>query len=156
MTEEVGTTRRKKSGFPNQTAFDDPQLVHSFSKISRALIDSKNLPFGLEIDERSLAAVSFNLQTFMEAALGKNSTPPSIGITKIPQSHFRDFSVDGSLMSILMVALKHQLDAGWKIFNLSTGDRFSHGVEIIRDAEATLLEVTNTHNVDYSGFRALM
>lgn len=141
MIEENVITRRKKSGFPNKCVFDDSQLVHSFSKISRALADSKIFPYELRLDERSLANVSFQLQTFMESTLGKCAPKVSRTLTKIPLGAFRDFNVDGSLMSMLSVALQHQMRAGWKTFNLSTPERFLSGVEIIRDAEALLLEV---------------
>lgn len=140
--EEAVTTRRKKSGFPNKCVFDDPQLIHSFSKISGALVESKAFPNGLKIDERTLANTSFHLQTFMESTLGKTACKSSKTITKIPMGAFRDFSVDGSLMTILSVALKHQIKACWKTFNLSLPERHSDGVEIIRTAEALLLEVS--------------
>lgn len=141
MGDEAIITRRKKSGFPNQSAFDDSQAIHSFSKICRALLETKIFPYGLKVDERSLANASFQLQTFMESTLGKASHISARSITKIPQDNFRDYSVDGSLMTILTVALKHQMDAGWKTFNLMTSDRFSRGLEIIRDAVAALQEV---------------
>jgi SWIRM-associated domain at the N-terminal len=142
MGDEASITRRKKSGFPNQSAFDDPQVIHSFSKICRALLEMKAFPHGLKIDERSLANVSFQLQTFMESTLGKASLTSARRITKIPQDNFLDYSVDGSLMVILTVALKHQMDAGWKVFSLMASDRFSRGLEIIRDAVVALQEVT--------------
>ena len=142
MIDDTVITRRKKSGFPNRCLFDDSQVVHSFSKISRALADSKNYPTGLKIDERSLANVSFQLQTFMELTLGKSAAKLSRTITKIPLGAFRDFTVDGSLMGMLSVALKHQMKAGWKVFDLSLPERFSSGVKIIHDAEAILVEVS--------------
>lgn len=141
MGDEASITRRKKSGFPNQSAFDDPQVIHSFSKICRAILESKIFPYGLRVDERSLANVSFQLQTFMESTLGKASLVSARKITKIPQDNFLDYSVDGSLMTILIVALRHQMDAGWKNFSLMAADRFLRGLEIIRDAVEALLEV---------------
>jgi hypothetical protein len=142
MTEETGTTRRKKSGFPSSSIFDNAQLVHSFSKISRALTESKTFPYNFKLDEQSLANVSFQLQTFMELSLGKSSPLSARTITKIPQFNFHDNSVDGSLMCMLKVALAYQFKEGWDVFNLTLPERFSNGVEIIRSIEALLTEVS--------------
>ena len=149
MTEELVVTRRKKSGFPNRSAFDDSQLIHSFSKINRALIESKIFPHGLKIDEQSLTNISFQLQTFMESTFGKTAPRSSRKVTKIPLGAFRDFAVDGSMMNILLVALKHQLKAGWKTFDLTVPGRFADGVEIVRGAEAALLSVRRHCNRIY-------
>jgi SWI/SNF related-matrix-associated actin-dependent regulator of chromatin subfamily C len=147
MTEEVPVVRRKKSGYPNNESFHDPQYIHSFSKISRALIDLGGLSNRLNLDERSLSEVSFQIQTFMESNLGKSSNLSNRVMTKIPTSSFRDYSIDGSLMNILLVALKFQLKVGWKIFDLVPQERSLDGLEIIRIASLTLLEVIAIMNV---------
>lgn len=141
MTEEPPVVRRKKSGFPNSENFHDPQYIHSFSKISRALIELDSLPNRLNLDEKSLSAVSFQLQTFMETNLGKNCDTSKRIMTKIPTRSFCDFSVDGSLMNILLIALRFQIKAGWKSFDLTPPERCLSGLEIIRVAILTLLEV---------------
>ena len=60
----------------------------------------------------------------MELTLGKSAAKASRTITKIPLGAFRDFSVDGSLMSMLSVALKHQMKAGWKIDEILHEENF--------------------------------
>lgn len=142
MTEETVITRRKKSGFPSPSIFDEAQLVHSFSKISRALIESKIFPYNFKLDEQSLANVSFQLQTFMELSLGKSSPPSARSITKIPQFNFKDNSIDGSLMNMLQLAIAYQSKEGWDIFNLTLPERYLHGVEIIRRVETHLTQVS--------------
>jgi hypothetical protein len=147
MSEEAPVIRRKKSGYPNTESFHDPQYIHSFSKISRALIDLVGLSKRLNLDEKSLSEVSFQIQTFMESNLGKNSNLLKRVMTKIPISSFRDYSIDGSLMSILLVALRFQMKAGWEIFDLVSPERKLDGLEIIRVAISTLLEVIAMMNI---------
>jgi hypothetical protein len=147
MTEEAPVVRRKKSGYPNNESFHDPQYIHSFSKISRALIDLDGLSKRLNLDENSLSEVSFQIQTFMESNLGKNSNLSKRVMTKIPTSSFRDYSIDGSLMNILLVALRFQMKAGWENFDLVPPERKLDGLEIIRVAISTLLEVITMMNI---------
>jgi hypothetical protein len=144
MNEEVIPTRRKKSGVPVLNAFEEPQFIHQFSKISKAIVDSKLVSDSFKVNETTLAGVNFQLQTFMESALGKNSSDKVT--TKIPTSIFQDFAVNGSLMIVLIVALKHQIKAGWTIFDLALPQRFSDGLEIILAAETVLLTVIKRNN----------
>ena len=77
----------------------------------------------------------------MMTAIGKNSSLSARVMTKIPKSCFEDYSVDGSLSTILFVALKHCENAKWSDFNLDASERYSDGIAILRAIASNLLKV---------------
>jgi hypothetical protein len=132
---------RKKSGFPSTTLYEDAQNVHLFSKISSNFIASHEFQGTKKLDALSLAKVSFQLLNFMETTLGKSAAASTRTTTKIPISAFRDYSTNGSLMNILLEAMRYKNQAGWETFDLSPADRSADGVKIIQSIEAVLIEV---------------
>ena len=144
MSSSGGITR-KKTGFPPTSIYEDAQNVHDFSKISRHFTDSSEFKSCKKVDALSLAKMTFQLLSFMETTFGKSSSSVSNPtITKIPITVFRDHTVNGSLMNLLLVALRYQLKAGWDTFDLTNPDRSADGIKIIQAIETTLIEVMNT------------
>lgn len=141
--------QRKKTGFPMTSLHENAQSVYAFSKISTALSQSAELEVLKKVDALTLAKASFQLQTFMESALGKTSSSDGRAMTKIPVSAFNDYAVNGPLHIVLSVALQHQIKAGWDTFDLTSPDRGADGIKILQAAEAALLQVrggkTNEH-----------
>ena len=129
-----------KDGFSTPNV-QDSHFIRKFTAISRSLMDSKSLSASISLDEASLATVSSQLQVFMMTAIGKNSPLSARVMTKIPKSCFEDYSVDGSLSSILFVALKHCENAKWADFNLDKSERYCDGIAILQAIGATLLKV---------------
>lgn len=136
----VVAAKRIKSAYPKKKDFDDFLVIHLLSKISKVLIDSNIIDDETKLDEVSLTRISFELQTFMETAFGKNSPISRRTITKIPRSAFLDYNVDGSLMTILIITLKYQFNIGWEIFDLVRPDHYNDGVAIIRIIELELIQ----------------
>ena len=132
---------RKKSGFPSTTLYEDAQNVHLFSKISSSFISSDEFQGIKKLDALSLAKMSFQLLNFMESTFGKSAAASTRTMTKLPISAFRDYSTDGSLMNILLEAVRYHIKAGWETFDLSPADRFADGVKIIQSIQAVLIEV---------------
>jgi hypothetical protein len=141
-------TRRKKSGFPTEKAFDDALFIHSFSKLCDSLREKGDLPASAKsiLNERLLSKIIFQIQLFMESAFGKGSAIPSRTTTKLPCNMFRDFSPLGPLFSILNIAINYQYSRGWETFELGTTDRFQDGVEMVKQMEAKLIQVTPSSN----------
>ena len=142
MSSSGGITR-KKTGFPPSSLYEDAQNVQDFSKISRHFSDSNEFKSCKKVDALSLAKITFQLLSFMETTFGKSSSASNPTNTKIPITIFRDYSVNGSLMNLLLVALRYQLKAGWDTFDLTSPDRSTDGIQIIQAIEAALIEVTN-------------
>ena len=142
MSSSGGITR-KKTGFPPSSLYEDAQNVHDFSKISRHFSDSHEFKSCKKVDALSLAKITFQLLSFMETTFGKSSSTSNPTTTKIPITVFRDYTVNGSLMNLLLVALRYQLKDGWDTFDLTSPDRSADGIKIIQAIEAALTEVTN-------------
>lgn len=127
---------------PLQKYLDDSKFISTFSDVSNALAASNLSAESVQLDATSTAKICWELLNFMESVLGKSS-PQIIRpmMTKIPMKLFLDRSSDGSLFSILTVALAYKEAAGWNDFNLTIPERKSDGHSILRSIQSSLFEV---------------
>ena len=137
----AGNSKTIKDGSTIQN-IGDYQFIQNFTAISKALIDSKSFSESCKIEMESLAIVSSQLQAFMMKAIGVSSPISSRVMTKIPKSCFEDYSSNGSLNSIILVALKYCEEAKWTEFSLDAPERYSDGIAILQAIESKLLQVS--------------
>lgn len=127
---------------PLQKFLDDAKFISTFSDVSSALAASCVAPESCKFSANSIAKICWEILNFMESAIGKHSPVTTRQtMAKIPMKLFLDRSSDGSLFSMLTVALAYKETAGWDDFNLSLPERNTDGLAILRSIQSLLLEV---------------
>lgn len=127
---------------PLQKYLDDAKFISTFSDVSSALAAACITPESCKFSATSVAKICWEILNFMESAIGKHSPEMTRQtMAKIPMKLFLDRSSDGSLFSMLTVALAYKETAGWDDFDLSLPERNTGGLAILRSIQSLLLEV---------------
>lgn len=130
---------RKRTSKPREVDYERPLYLDNFSVILpsiEALHPSK------PISAQYLAHIVFQLLSFMDAYLGKESAKP-YKLTKIPCKLFRSFESQGSLHHILNVSLQYAQSLHWGKFDILRPDRLEHGYELLIHIKNMLVEVSS-------------
>lgn len=140
---------RPKKVTTDENDQNNPLVLQNYTKLAASLKRKAGLvdKVSREITEAKLAALITSLRMAMEVLCGKD-TPKPWPITKLPMSLFQDFSVGGSIDTMVTVICQDVGKAGCALLDVFQDDTRSSQLLVAIEKELVKVRAFTAHSLE--------